>query len=111
RCWFEVVAAENTNGIEGLEFWRITWRLQCFRKVEAFYRWPKIRVLQANDFRVTRRRLRKKVFIVLHNVSELHPFLVRIPTRAQNVALEINGVPVVRSNWKEMNFIAVLDFE
>ena len=56
-------------------------------------------------------RFWKNVFVAGEQVGQFHALVVRITSRPQHVPLQVNRVLVVRGDWKDMNLVAVLNFE
>ena len=68
----------------------------------------KIRRIQANNFRVAARWFGKQIFVGSENVGDAHVVVIRIAARAEDVAVEIDGVLVVGRDRKDAHAVAIL---
>ena len=108
---FEVEAAEDTHGVERLQFRRLRRIGQRRRQVKAFHAGTEVGRIEPHDLAIVSRGFRQKIAVRRDQICQLHSIVIGIAPGTKNVALQINRLFVVRSNGKDMDLVAVLNLE
>src|ERR1700722_1562731 len=111
RRRFEIISAENSDSVERLKLRRVCRISECLRKIKTLHGRPVVRRIKANNFGIFPSRLRQQIRIRTDQISDSHPGFVRIAAGTQYVPLKVDSLVVVRSNWKDMNAVAILHAE
>src|ERR1700730_12178176 len=111
RGGLEIIAAEYSHRVVRFKLWSGGRISQCSGKVETLDTWVIVRRIEAHNLGIAAGRLRKEIGIRANQIGDFHFITVRVAAGTKNVALKIDGAFVVGRDGKNVDLIAVLDFE
>ena len=111
RGIFEIVTSENSDRVKGLKHEILLFSGKSVGKIKGQNRRRIVRRVEADDFCVPAIGLRKKVFVRMNQVGQLHPFSIGVLSGAKHMTVQIDRLFREGHDWRDLDAVAVLNLK